>query len=318
MKPTGNSHRASPRINSRGDIDAGLRDADVTITREYRTPVALHTALEPHGAVAEWIGGRLTIWESTQGIFMTRREVAKAFGLPLSSVARHQALHGRRIRREERRAALDVRRRRAREDRPAARCAAFSIARASRPTPAIARRRCNASRSPPSATARSPPSTLDATIALGIGGWLGGPGEDLSRAVRVRERAQQRDVRVHEHVADGVASARRGTSRARSASSARWMCSRASSSIDPLELRRRNYAERDQDKDREYSNKRLDECYARAPSDSGGRRARDAARERPGAIRRGVGMASLIVGRGRRSACVRDGAHQSRWNRSRC
>ena len=86
VKPAGNRHRASPRIASRGDVDAGLRAADVTITREFSTPVALHTALEPHGAVAEWVGGRLTIWESTQGIFMTRREVAKAFGLPLSSV----------------------------------------------------------------------------------------------------------------------------------------------------------------------------------------------------------------------------------------
>src|SRR5205085_603703 len=87
VKPAGNTHRSSPRIASRGDVEAGLRDADVTITREYRTPVALHTALEPHGAVAEWVGGRLTVWESTQGIFMTRREVAEAFGLPLSSVA---------------------------------------------------------------------------------------------------------------------------------------------------------------------------------------------------------------------------------------
>src|ERR1051326_1725752 len=86
VKSSGNTHRTSPRIISRGDVDAGLRDADVTITREYRTPTALHTALEPHGAVAEWSGGRLTVWESTQGIFNTRRDLAKAFGLPLSSV----------------------------------------------------------------------------------------------------------------------------------------------------------------------------------------------------------------------------------------
>ncbi len=58
-KPSGNTARGTRRASSsRGDVDAGLRDADVTITREYRTPVALHTALEPHGAVAEWSGGR--------------------------------------------------------------------------------------------------------------------------------------------------------------------------------------------------------------------------------------------------------------------
>src|SRR5262249_23383991 len=86
-KSPGNTHRSSPRVVARGDVDQGLRDADVVVTREYRTPVALQTALEPHGAVAEWIGDRLTIHESTQGIFMTRREVAKAFKIPQSSVA---------------------------------------------------------------------------------------------------------------------------------------------------------------------------------------------------------------------------------------
>ena len=56
VRPKGNTPRNMPRVASRGDVEAGLRDADVTITREYRTPAALHTALEPHGAVAEWIG----------------------------------------------------------------------------------------------------------------------------------------------------------------------------------------------------------------------------------------------------------------------
>ena len=85
-RPAGNTPRISPRISARGDVEAGLRAADVTVTREYRTPTALHTALEPHGAVAEWSGGFLTVWESTQGIFNTRADVAKAFELPLSSV----------------------------------------------------------------------------------------------------------------------------------------------------------------------------------------------------------------------------------------
>src|SRR6185503_20933938 len=86
IRSTGNMPRRSPRVASRGDVAAGLEAADVTITREYRTPVALHTALEPHGAVADWSGGFLTVWESTQGIFMTRADVASAFELPLSKV----------------------------------------------------------------------------------------------------------------------------------------------------------------------------------------------------------------------------------------
>src|SRR4029079_5667051 len=86
LRTHGNAPRNTPRIISRGDVDAGLRDADVTVTREYRTPCALHTALEPHGAVAEWNGDTVTIWESTQGIFNTRADVAGAFDLPLSRV----------------------------------------------------------------------------------------------------------------------------------------------------------------------------------------------------------------------------------------
>ena len=54
--------------------------------RVYTTPTALHTALEPHAAVAEWNGEQLTIWESTQGIFNTRSDVAAAFGLRQSQV----------------------------------------------------------------------------------------------------------------------------------------------------------------------------------------------------------------------------------------
>src|SRR5439155_3332750 len=57
IRASGNRSRNSPRISSRGDVDAARRNADVILEREYRTPVALHTALEPHGAVAEWAGG---------------------------------------------------------------------------------------------------------------------------------------------------------------------------------------------------------------------------------------------------------------------
>ena len=86
VRPNGNSPDVSPRIIERGDADAGLAEADVVIAREYRVPAALHTALEPHGAVAEWTGDRLTVWESTQGVFNTRADLAAALGIPISHV----------------------------------------------------------------------------------------------------------------------------------------------------------------------------------------------------------------------------------------
>ncbi len=86
VRAAGNVNPKSPLVIARGDVAAGLAAADVVVTGEYRTPVALHTALEPHGAVCEWDGDRLTIWESTQGIFRVRADAARILELPLSKV----------------------------------------------------------------------------------------------------------------------------------------------------------------------------------------------------------------------------------------
>lgn len=86
VRAKGNVMENAPLVIARGDTVAGLKAADVVIRREFRTPVQLHTALEPHGAVAEWEGDRLTVWESTQGIFRVRENVSKALGVPLSKV----------------------------------------------------------------------------------------------------------------------------------------------------------------------------------------------------------------------------------------
>ncbi|MFN8571444.1 MAG: xanthine dehydrogenase family protein molybdopterin-binding subunit [Gemmatimonadaceae bacterium] len=86
VRASGNVSKGSPNVVERGNVEAGLQAADVVIRREYRTPSALHTSMEPHGAVAEWDGDRLTVWESTQGVFRVRDEIANAFNLPRSSV----------------------------------------------------------------------------------------------------------------------------------------------------------------------------------------------------------------------------------------
>jgi xanthine dehydrogenase YagR molybdenum-binding subunit len=67
--------------------------------------------------------------------------------------------------------------------------------------------------------------------------------------------------------------------------------------MDPLELRRRNYARRDQDKKRAYSDKRLDDCYTAGAERFGWTRARTRAAQ-TGRLRRGVGMASITWGAG--------------------
>jgi len=82
----GNVSRSSPMIAARGDADSALAGADVVVRIRCTTPSALHSAMEPHGAVAEWRGDQVTIHEGTQGIFAVRDEVAAALGMPKSHV----------------------------------------------------------------------------------------------------------------------------------------------------------------------------------------------------------------------------------------
>ncbi|HEX3868134.1 MAG TPA: xanthine dehydrogenase family protein molybdopterin-binding subunit [Gemmatimonadaceae bacterium] len=289
--PHGNMHRSSPRISSRGDVDAGLRDADVRVTREYRTPVALHTALEPHGAVAEWTGGRLTIYESTQGIFMTRREVAKAFKIPQSAVAVICQYMGGGFG--------------AKNGAPASTYIAATLAqRTRRPV------RCVLDREGEQTDAGNRNSTsqrvtigakhdgtltaivVDATIPLGVGGWLASPAKiyhELYRCANVRSSetfvytntSAMASFRAPGHVEGAF-----GLERTMDVLAGEL-------GIDPLALRRRNHADHDQDKNRPYSHERLEMCYRDGSARFGWTEARARAKT-TGRIRRGIGMSSLV------------------------
>jgi len=86
VRPKGNRSRSSPQVVERGDVDRGLAEAEVRVQGTYRTPSALHTAMEPHGAVAHWSGDHVVVHEGTQGIFMVRDDVAAALGLSTGAV----------------------------------------------------------------------------------------------------------------------------------------------------------------------------------------------------------------------------------------
>jgi len=67
----------------RGDVAAGLRQADVVVERVYTTSMLHQGYLEPRAAVATVDAlGHVTVWTSTQALFFTRAEVAEALGLP--------------------------------------------------------------------------------------------------------------------------------------------------------------------------------------------------------------------------------------------
>jgi xanthine dehydrogenase YagR molybdenum-binding subunit len=66
----------------RGDFERALADADVVVEGTYRTSVVLHNSMETHQAVCQWVGDTLEIYISTQYIWGVRDEVAKELGIP--------------------------------------------------------------------------------------------------------------------------------------------------------------------------------------------------------------------------------------------
>lgn len=73
------------RVNfTRGDVEVGLRRADVVIRRTYETARIHQGYIEPQAVVAaaEPVTGDLTIYTATQGAFYVRAETAKTLGLP--------------------------------------------------------------------------------------------------------------------------------------------------------------------------------------------------------------------------------------------
>jgi xanthine dehydrogenase YagR molybdenum-binding subunit len=74
------------RAGTRGDIEKGFAEADTIHEATYRLAVHTHAVLETHGVVAHWEGDQLTVYTSTQGVFMVRAALAEAFGLSRNKV----------------------------------------------------------------------------------------------------------------------------------------------------------------------------------------------------------------------------------------
>jgi xanthine dehydrogenase YagR molybdenum-binding subunit len=64
---------------SRGDAAAALEQAEVRVEQEYTSPAQHHNPIEPHTTTAVWDGDSLTLYESAQGVVLTRMVVGQAF-----------------------------------------------------------------------------------------------------------------------------------------------------------------------------------------------------------------------------------------------
>jgi xanthine dehydrogenase YagR molybdenum-binding subunit len=70
-----------PNRHERGDVAAGLAEADVVVEAEYRTQSVLHNSMETHQSICRWEGDVLEIYTSTQFIWGIRDSVAATLGL---------------------------------------------------------------------------------------------------------------------------------------------------------------------------------------------------------------------------------------------
>ncbi|HEY0468682.1 MAG TPA: xanthine dehydrogenase family protein molybdopterin-binding subunit, partial [Polyangiaceae bacterium] len=73
--------------SKRGDFDAGLKNAAARIDQTYTTPVQNHNPMEPHALTVVWQGeDHVTLYDTSQGIFGVKKKIAALFGIPPENV----------------------------------------------------------------------------------------------------------------------------------------------------------------------------------------------------------------------------------------
>jgi|SRR5579871_181115 xanthine dehydrogenase YagR molybdenum-binding subunit len=288
-----------PQTYERGDLDAGFVQADVTVEAQLSTPTALHNSMETHGGVAQWDGRTLTIWSSTQDVYGVRRGVASALGLQQNQVraikqymgggfgskfgAHHSGL-----------------------------VAAYAAYTLGRPVKYML------SREEENLAAGNRPETIqtyrigakkDGTLTAieqhtignvgAIGSWFS------PVAMATKELYQCANIRTVDEAARtnlGTQASFRAPGVVEGTAGLEVALDQLAAALgmDPLELRRKNYAERHQALDRPYSRKLLLEAY-RLGAERIGWAERDHEERRypqgrDGYLRRGIGMASQLWG----------------------
>src|ERR1700749_3775865 len=83
-KPSNISKRLEFAI---GDVEAGFRQADVVIEKEFKTAAVHQAYIEPHACVAKYeADGQCEIWSSSQGHFQMRALTAQILGASLGDL----------------------------------------------------------------------------------------------------------------------------------------------------------------------------------------------------------------------------------------
>ncbi|HEY2790593.1 MAG TPA: xanthine dehydrogenase family protein molybdopterin-binding subunit [Gaiellales bacterium] len=71
---------------AKGDVEAGMAEAEVTVKERYVADMSHAVPIEPRAIVAEWQGDKVTVWTSTQVPFIARSGIATTLQLPEADV----------------------------------------------------------------------------------------------------------------------------------------------------------------------------------------------------------------------------------------
>jgi xanthine dehydrogenase YagR molybdenum-binding subunit len=274
----------------RGDVDKALAEADVVVEAEFRTQTVLHSSFETHQSVCEWRAEGLDVYISTQFIWGVRDELAGKLDLPPDKVRVVCEFMGGGFGAKNSAGNYVI-------------LAAELARRTGRPVRcALSRREENVVGGNRNATvqrvtaAGRADGTLTAlggeyTCALGASGWLpptAGPTQLLYACENVRTVEHGAKLNLPPMAAFRAPGFVEGTW------SLECMLDKlaAKLGVDPLELRKLNYAHADPMDGRPYSAKNLMECYRRAEPHW---ERRHEVRARSDEIwKRGMGMASQL------------------------
>ena len=83
----GGNTTGAPRTSQRGDVAKGFAEADVVLEETFVTDIQIHVPMETHGSVVKWDGDKVTIWDSTQGVYDgVLIPFARTMGMPINNV----------------------------------------------------------------------------------------------------------------------------------------------------------------------------------------------------------------------------------------
>jgi CO/xanthine dehydrogenase Mo-binding subunit len=288
LDPDHSERHDEPSRHERGDLEAGLAEADVVVEAEYRTQSVLHNSFETHQAICRWEGDVLEVYISTQFIWGIRDTVASTLELPPDKVRVVCEYMGggfgaKNDPGEYTFVAAELAKRTGRQVRCALTRREENLAAGNRN--ATIQRLVVGARSDGTLTALGG----EFVNAVGWSGWTAGtdgPMKMLYECPNVRTVVHGAKVNtppMKAFRAPGFVEGTFGLECLLDELAAKL-------DLDPLELRRKNYAH--STSERPYSSKNLMECYRRA--ETHWERRHDVRARSEGPWKRGVGLASQI------------------------